>query len=96
MVRDSELVQKILSSIEAREAAHGGISPESIEGYNPEVVSYHMCLMERAGLIKASCHKSANASFHCFASSLTLDGHEFLDKIRNETVLTNVKSKIKT
>ena len=96
MVRDWELVRKILSSMEARETTHGGLDPESIEGYKPEVVSYHIYILQEAGLIEARCLKSANAPIHCFASSLTWDGHEFLDKIRNETVWAKVKNHIKT
>jgi hypothetical protein len=96
MVRDWELVRKILSSMEERETTQGGLSPESIEGYNPEVVSYHIYIMEEAGLIEAKCLKSSNAPIQCIASSLTWDGHEFLDKIRSESVWAKVKNQIKT
>ncbi len=96
MVRDWELVRNILFSMEARETTLGNLAPESIEGYNPEVVSYHIYIMEEAGLIEATCFKSSNAPIRCIASSLTWDGHEFLDKIKNETIWVKVKNQIKT
>jgi len=96
MVRDWELVRKILTAIEARETTHGTLAPESITGYEKEVVSYHFYIMQEAGLIDAKCHKSANAPIFCLASSLTWDGHEFLDKIRNETVWARIKNTIES
>ncbi|MDP2758939.1 MAG: DUF2513 domain-containing protein [Sideroxyarcus sp.] len=96
MVRDWELVRNILSSMEARETTLGDLVPESIEGYSPEVVSYHIYIMEEAGLIEAKCFKSSDAPIRCIAFSLTWDGHEFLDKIKNETIWAKVKNQIKT
>ncbi|MDX1915167.1 MAG: DUF2513 domain-containing protein [Methylophilus sp.] len=95
MVRDWELVRKILFTLEAKDSTHGQLASESIENYKPEVVSYHIYMMKEAGLIDAHCLNSANASIVCFASSLTWEGHEFLDKIRNENVWNKIKGHIK-
>lgn len=95
MVRDWELVRKILTVIEARETTHGALAPESIEDYESSIVSYHFYIMHEAGLIEAKCIKSANTPIFCLASLLTWEGHEFLDKIRSETVWAKVKSTIK-
>lgn len=95
MVRDWELIRKILTIVEQKETTHLSLTPDSIDGYESTIVSYHIYIMKEAGLIEAKCHKPSNASITCFAFSLTWNGHEFLDKIRDESVWTKVKSTIK-
>ena len=96
MVRDWELVRKILTVLEARDTTHGALSPDVIEGYDTSVVSYHFSIMQEAGLIDAKCLKSSNAQMFCVASQLTWNGHEFLDKVRSETVWTKVKNTVES
>ena len=53
MKRDMELVRKIL--LETEEASNNPIEwiALNIEGYDPEVISYHVKIMKEAGLIEA-------------------------------------------
>ncbi len=96
MQRNWDLIREILTALEARETAHGGMASEQIPGYSPEVVSYHMYLLNEAHLIEARCLKSSNAPMHCIGLTLTWEGHEFLDSIRNDTVWKKVKSTVKS
>lgn len=50
-----------------------------------------MRLLDEAGLINARSLGPATAAQACVGLSLTWDGHEFLDKVRSETVWAKVK-----
>ncbi|POY44102.1 hypothetical protein C3007_07230 [Avibacterium gallinarum] len=54
-----------------------------IKGFPPAVVEYHYLLLKQSQLIDSQ-HK------------LTWQGHEFLDKIRNDTAWNKIKQTIKT
>jgi len=46
---------------------------------------------EEAGLIDASSDKTTSG-LHCFAFGLTWNGHEFLDRVRDQTIWNKVKA----
>jgi DNA-binding transcriptional ArsR family regulator len=96
MQRNWELVRDILLALEGRDTTHGGLGPEQISSYPPEVVSYHLYILNEAGLVEANCIKSSNAPIHCFGLNLTWAGHEFLDSIRNETTWNKIKETVKS
>ena len=79
MKRDWELVRLILLEIE-KLPPNGILFPQHIKGFPPEVVSYHFKILKEAGLIVADC------DYLCVAKSLTWEGHEFLDRIRENSV----------
>ena len=85
MKRDWELIRKILLAAEELEDPQGYISPNDIQGYPPEKVSYHMKLLIEAGLVEGTCTKALNRAPWCMVFGLTWEGHEFLDAIRNRT-----------
>nr|DAQ15563.1 MAG TPA: protein of unknown function DUF2513 [Caudoviricetes sp.] len=58
-------------------------------------MSYHFKLLQSAGLIEAIDYSSLN-ELSLVARSLTWQGHEFLDKIRNDTVWNSLKTTIKS
>lgn len=96
MKRDWELVRKILAQIEALETSDKILKPSALDGYPPGVVSYHMSILKDAGLIEATCYKPLSGELSCTATSLTWDGHEFLDKIRSDTTWGKIKNLAKT
>ncbi len=91
MERNWDLVRKILVKLEGLSTLQSRLDPSDVEGYDKEFVSYHMHLMDQAGLIKAKCTSGSSPSLHCVALSLTWEGHEFLDKVRNDTIWNTVK-----
>lgn len=91
MKRNWDLIRKILSSIEALPDTKSRLDPDQIIGYSAEEVSYHMNMLDQAGLIDARCTKGADTSLVCVATSLTWQGHEFLERIKRETVWNKVK-----
>ena len=95
MERDMELVRKILLKIEEEYVAQEIFNLE-IEGYDLKTVAYHCEIMCEAGLIaryKPFHIMSVVANFQ--VGRLTWEGHDFLDKIRSDTVWNKVKSTIK-
>ncbi len=91
MKRDMDLVRRILLSIERQAVAPGEAFHIGFEGISEETVSYHVLLMSDAGLLDAIDFSSAD-SFHVAPVRLRWEGHEFLDKIRSDTVWNKIKS----
>lgn len=91
MRRDWELVRQILLKLEDLSTTSSYLSPDGVPGYDPEIISYHMQLMDEAGLIKAKCLKTSGQGLRCNAISMTWEGHEFLDKIKNDSNWNKVK-----
>lgn len=96
MKRDWELVRKILTQIEELDSSEINLKPSALEGYMSGVVSYHISLLKDAGLIEANCLRPISGELQCVATSLTWDGHEFLDKIRSDTTWGKIKGLAKT
>ena len=86
MKRDWELVRKILMEVEALESSRQMLRSSAIEGYDSDLSAYHIHMLIEAGLIDGKCGKSLNGPRDCWANELTWAGHEFLDKIRSQTV----------
>ena len=95
MKRDMELCRKILFAIEEQyvdTALHNLKIPE----YTMEQVAYHCKILKEAGLI--TNYKALFASNHIVGfgvGSLTWEGHDFLDKIREDTFWNKTKGLIK-
>ncbi|CCE25782.1 DUF2513 domain-containing protein [Methylotuvimicrobium alcaliphilum] len=92
MKRDWELVRKILLKIEALETIKRSVvCAQDIEDYDEENVSYHIYLLEQAGLIEAAVQKHHNTGIRALAYNLTWSGHEFLDVIRDPDIWQQTK-----
>lgn len=95
MTRDMDLVRKILLTIEER-YVDVALYDLEIEGSDMKTVAYHCYLLHQAGLIKAYKGQYADDELYSFGvGALTWEGHDFLDKIRSDTVWNKTKSVIK-
>lgn len=84
MKRDMDLARKILFEIEKCEDPWGP-NKVQIEGYDDQDVSYHIKLLNQAGLIEAQDVSSTGpGGFSWWAGSLTWEGHEFIEAARDE------------
>lgn len=92
MKRNWDVIRKILLKVEALPDEHSMVTSSDFEAdaIDNENAVYHMDLLIQAGLIRGECHK-VTAPAHCLLYSLTWDGHEFLDKIRRETIWNKIK-----
>lgn len=95
MKRNWDLIRSILLKLESQAEARGSLSPDGFTGFDSEAVSYHFKLLQSAGLIEAIDYSSLN-ELSLVARSLTWQGHELLDKIRNDTVWNSLKTTIKS
>jgi DNA-binding transcriptional ArsR family regulator len=80
-----ELVRQILLQIEAKGEHPLGWLDLDILGYDAEVVSHHVLLLQDAGMLEAQ-DLSSSAGFDVRPKRLTWNGHEFLDAARNDTI----------
>ena len=94
MKRDWDLVRTILVRIEELEP-NTDLDANNVDGYDDQVVASHTQMMEERGLIKG-IDTSNLGSLAFLASSLTWEGHELLDEIRNDTAWNSVKSGAKS
>ncbi|MGY3717174.1 DUF2513 domain-containing protein [Sutcliffiella cohnii] len=93
MKRDMDLVRKILVHLESKEDVFKS-SPVIIEGYDVKTVSYHLKLMFQAGLIEAhSLYSDDRGSWS--AKSLTWNGHEFLNAVKQDSLWNDLKTRAK-
>jgi len=87
MKRDFELIRKLLLFFEDKQSPeHVEVPP--IDGYDKSTIKYHLVLLHDAGLLRCEPIKSSTSDrvIYVIPFDLTWDGHEFLDKVRNETV----------
>ncbi|MEE1866945.1 DUF2513 domain-containing protein [Pseudomonas auratipiscis] len=89
MKLDKELVRQILLAVEAHDDPQGWMDLE-IEGRPDEEVSYHVMLLDEAGLV-AGIDLGSIGQFEWQPKRLTYKGHEFLDSIRDPEIWRRTK-----
>jgi len=94
MKRDMELIHKILIALEDSNQTQGWI-PLKFDGYSEEQISYHIKILDEQGIITATdCSTSKDFMWH--ARSLTWDGHDYIEAIRDEAKWKKVKEWVKS
>jgi hypothetical protein len=92
MQRDWDLIRKIMIAIEELGDTQSHVEGDAIDGIDAERVSYHISLLIEADLVKGFCVKGIDGPLRCAASSLTWEGHEFLDKVRSSGMWNKIKA----
>lgn len=96
MKRDMELCRKILLEIEEFPTSEK-IDNLEIDGYSDEQVSYHCKLLQEAELISDyKVDRFINGTSTFRVGSLTWKGHDYIDKIREDTIWNKTKETIKS
>ncbi len=90
MKRDMDLCRDILLNLEDKPFAPGTIKVE-IDGKSEQDVSYHLKLLDQAGLVEAEDLSRSTQEMKWRANCLTWDGHEFLEASRNQGTWDRVK-----
>lgn len=91
MQRNWDIIRKILIAVESLPTEDSEINSTELQDIDAESVAYHMRLLLEAELIVGSCRDAMGPPL-CRARRLTWEGHEFLDKIRNETLWRKIKA----
>ena len=93
MKRDMDLCRKILFTIE--ESDELVIYCLEIEGYSLTQTSYHCKLLYEAGLVSDYDSRSYDDEISEFGvGQLTWEGHDYLEKIRDDTRWNKIKAYI--
>lgn len=94
MKRDMDLVRLLLLEIEDKYRSTA-IYNLSVNGYDTETVAYHCKILYEAGLISDYKAQYADNEIYVFGvGSLTWDGNDFLEKIRDNSQWKKVKDTI--
>ena len=91
MKLEKELVREILLAIEAYDKPPLGWVELKLNERDPELVSYHVMLLDEAGLIQGQRLGGMN-HFKWEPKRLTYTGHEFLDTVRDGEVWRRTKA----
>lgn len=94
MTRDFELIRKLLVFFDDKpDADHIAVPPVG-EEYSDLEIKYHLVLLYQAGFLNCEPVKSSTSDriIYVIPFSLTWDGHEFLDKIRNDGVWHKIQT----
>ena len=93
MKRDMDLVRKILLELEDTPYELGGFDLE-LKGYSPDQISYHVMLLNEAGLIEGH-DLSTYSGPKWRPKRLTWEGHEFIEASRDESRWEKAKNIMK-
>jgi hypothetical protein len=94
MKRDMELAREILQRVEDCPEPHGKGIDLVFPDRTKDEVAYNIKLLKNAGLIEA-IDVSGSHGMGFIPQSLTNEGHDFIDAIRNDKVWDKVKDKAK-
>ncbi len=86
-----ELVRELLLLIESTNDRQELVIPED---WNREVVAYHLKILDQAEYVDNNTKWADNSPMWLMAS-LTWDGHEFLDSIKDNSIWQKTKAGIK-
>lgn len=94
--RDMDLIRELLLKLEALDTQPGSIwhfsgddAEVSVPGYTADAIEYHAQLITKAGLIDAGGRGSMQGFMF---RSLTWEGHDFLDSIRDPEIWAKTKT----
>ncbi len=94
MKRDMDLVREIMLEIE-KQYVSTAIYNLEINGYDTETIAYHCKILHDAGLISDYKPQYADDTLYSFGvGSLTWEGNDYLDKVRDNTIWRKTKDVI--
>ena len=95
MKRDMDLVREILLEIE-KSYVSTAIRDLHIDGYDMETIAYHCKILHEVGFISDYKAQYADNKLYRFGvGSLTWEGNDYLNKVRDNTVWQKTKDVIK-
>ena len=92
MKRDMDLIREILLTIESMEAKYEYLN---VPDYPVDLVNHHVDLLISAGLVYANMNSTFGGSAKPIVESLSWEGYDLLDAIRNESIWTKTEDFVK-
>lgn len=94
MKRDMDLVRAILRQVESYEDPSGMHEILEIEGYDQKEISYHINILNDAGLLEAMDISSTGPDgFLWWPGNLTWAGQEFISVAKDDSIWEKAKEK---
>jgi hypothetical protein len=96
MKRDLELIRKLLLFFDEK-GGHKHIEVPPIDGYDANTIKHHLVLLNDAGWLRCEPVKSKTSDrvIYVLPFELTWEGHELLDKIRNQAIWDAIHAEVK-
>ena len=92
MKRDMDLIRLILLKVEEQDPNSSSYESIAIDGYSTGEIREHVKLLESAGMV-SDAHYTIDGSV--WVQSITWDGYDYLDKVRDNTIWKKTKDAIK-
>lgn len=92
MKRDMDLIRLILLRVEEQDPNTSSYESITIDGYTSGEVREHIKLLANAGMISDVHH---DLDGNVWVRSITWDGYDYLDKVRDNTIWKKTKDAIK-
>ena len=92
MKRDMDLIRLILLRVEEQDPNTSSYESITIDGYTSGEVREHIKLLANAGMISDVYH---DLDGNVWVRSITWDGYDYLDKVRDNTIWKKTKDTIK-
>jgi hypothetical protein len=100
MKRDIDLIRKIILTLEENMEYGKNLKSEKLfesmedESLSIEKLSYHIELLVEGGLIKANGLRTFSDGTSYIITTITSQGHDFIDTIRQDTIWNKIKEKV--
>lgn len=92
MKLEKDLVRRILLDLEADNGDPRDWKRLEIDGHTHQEIAYHVQRLAEAGFVKATDASSSNI-YDWMPQSLTYEGHEFLDTVRDPEIWRETKER---
>ena len=92
MKRDMDLVREILLTIESMETRYEHLN---VPDYPVDSVNHHLDLLISAGIVNGEMNWTFGGPATPIVESLSWEGYDFLDAIRNESIWSKTKDFMK-
>lgn len=98
MKRDFDLIRALLLFFEEKPDPKAMKSVPPIAGHVESEIKYHLLLLHDAGLLRCEPVRSKTSErvIYVIPFDLTWEGHEFLEKIRNENTWRKIVAQVRT
>ena len=87
MKRDMDLIRSIMLHLESHPEADLHLTEVEVEGYEKDVVTGHLVLLQEAGFIELSVERFGGGEPPLvMVHRISWAGHEFLEAVRSDTI----------
>ena len=97
MKMDLDLIRKLLLFIEEKDTINSEIRLQEfqiIKEHSIEEIAYHLALLNDAGYIEGKEIKAVGI-YDYWVKRMTIEGHQYLNNIRDDTIWNKTKEKLK-